>query len=389
MNFKELEEKRAQLQEEMESLLSTAKTEERAMTEEESAKFDGLEKEIKNIDATLAAEKRAEELKITKEEEPMPEVRAEETKVAEESEVRAFEAFVRNNLEELRAGEQQLTEGNNGAIVPTTIANKIIEEVRDMVPFLTLGDVYNTNGKLSVPVYSEDSTNYINADYVDEGTSLVDNIGEFTSVDLTGYVIGALALVSNKLISNTEINITDFVVRKVAEAIAEKLETEFIVGTNNKITGVLGATVRVTTAAAGAITYDELVSLKHSIKKRFRKNAKWIMNDSTISALRKLKDGNGQYLWQPSLVAGTPNTILGCEVISSPFMPSIAAGAKAITFGDYSYYWIADRQGRTFKRLNELFATTGQVGFLGSQRVDGKLILPEAIKVLKLKGSGT
>ena len=114
-----------------------------------------------------------------------------------------------------------------------------------------------------------------------------------------------------------------------------------------------------------------------------------VCSNGIISALRKLKDGNGQYLWQPSLVAGTPNTILGCEVISSPFMPNIEAGAKTITFGDYSYYWIADRTGRTFKRLNELFATTGQVGFLGSQRVDGKLILPEAIKVLKLKGSGT
>ncbi|PHU36015.1 phage major capsid protein [Pseudobutyrivibrio ruminis] len=382
MNFKELEEKRAQLQEEMESLLSTAKTEERAMTEEESAKFDGLEKEIKNIDATLAAEKRAEELKITKEEEPMPEVRAEETKVTEESEVRAFEAFVRNNLEELRAGEQQLTEGNNGAIVPTTIANKIIEEVRDMVPFLTLGDVYNTNGKLSVPVYSEDSTNYINADYVDEGTSLVDNIGEFTSVDLTGYVIGALALVSNKLISNTEINITDFVVRKVAEAIAEKLETEFIVGTNNKITGVLGATVRVTTAAAGAITYDELVSLKHSIKKRFRKNAKWIMNDATYEALCKLKDGNHQPYFKDD-----EYKILGCEVLISDSMPAIAASAKAIVFGDLSGYSIKMTKKVEVKILRERFAERNMVGVIGYGEYDGKITDGKKLAVLQMKAS--
>lgn len=382
MNFKELEEKRAQLQEEMESLLSTAKTEERAMTEEESAKFDGLEKEIKNIDATLAAEKRAEELKITKEEEPMPEVRAEETKVTEESEVRAFEAFVRNNLEELRAGEQQLTEGNNGAIVPTTIANKIIEEVRDMVPFLTLGDVYNTNGKLSVPVYSEDSTNYINADYVDEGTSLVDNIGEFTSVDLTGYVIGALALVSNKLISNTEINITDFVVRKVAEAIAEKLETEFIVGTNNKITGVLGATVRVTTAAAGAITYDELVSLKHSIKKRFRKNAKWIMNDATYEALCKLKDGNQQPYFKDD-----EYKILGCEVLISDSMPTIAASAKAIVFGDISGYSIKMTKKVEVKILRERFAERNMVGVIGYGEYDGKITDGKKLAVLQMKAS--
>ena len=382
MNFKELEEKRAQLQEEMESLLSTAKSEERAMTEEESAKFDGLEKEIKNIDATLAAEKRAEELKITKEEEPMPEVRAEETKVTEESEVRAFEAFVRNNLEELRAGEQQLTEGNNGAIVPTTIANKIIEEVRDMVPFLTLGDVYNTNGKLSVPVYSEDSTNYINADYVDEGTSLVDNIGEFTSVDLTGYVIGALALVSNKLISNTEINITDFVVRKVAEAIAEKLETEFVVGTNNKITGVLGATVRVTAAATGAITYDELVSLKHSIKKRFRKNAKWIMNDATYEAICKLKDGKQQPYFKDD-----EYKILGCEVLISDSMPTMAASAKAIVFGDLSGYSIKMTKKVEVKILRERFAERNMVGVIGYGEYDGKITDGKKLAVLQMKAS--
>lgn len=382
MNFKELEEKRAQLQEEMESLLSTAKSEERAMTEEESAKFDGLEKEIKNIDATLAAEKRAEELKITKEEEPMPEVRAEETKVTEESEVRAFEAFVRNNLEELRAGEQQLTEGNNGAIVPTTIANKIIEEVRDMVPFLTLGDVYNTNGKLSVPVYSEDSTNYINADYVDEGTSLVDNIGEFTSVDLTGYVIGALALVSNKLISNTEINITDFVVRKVAEAIAEKLETEFVVGTNNKITGIASSTVRVTAAATTAVTYDELVSLKHSVKKRFRKNGKWIMNDKTYEAICKLKDGNQQPYFKDD-----EYKVLGCEVIISDSMPNMAASAKAIFFGDLSGYSIKMTKKVEVKILRERFAERNMVGVIGYGEYDGKITDGKKLALLQMAAS--
>ena len=124
----------------------------------------------------------------------------------------------------------------------------------------------------------------------------------------------------------------------------------------------------------------------------YRKKAVWVVNDSTIKAIRKLKDNNGQYLWQPGLIANAPDTILGRPVKTSAFMPSIAAGAKSIIFGDFNYYWIADRQGRTFKRLNELFATTGQVGFLASQRVDGRLILPEALKVLKQKagsGSGT
>lgn len=382
MNFKELEEKRAALQEEMEALLNTAKSEERAMTEEETGKFDELEKEIKGIDATLSAEKRAEELKITKEEEPMPEVRAEETKVTEEAEVRAFENFVRNNLEEIRSGEQQLTEGNNGAIVPTTIADKIIEAVRDMVPFLTLGDVYNTNGKLSVPVYSEDATNYINADYVDEGTSLVDNIGEFTSVDLTGFVIGALALVSNKLIANTEINITDFVVRKVAEAIAEKLEKEFVIGTASKITGIASSTVRVTAAATTAVTYDELVSLKHSVKKRFRKNGKWIMNDKTYEAICKLKDGNQQPYFKDD-----EYKILGCEVIISDSMPNMAASAKAIFFGDLSGYSIKMTKKVEVKILRERFAERNMVGVIGYGEYDGKITDGKKLALLQMAAS--
>ena len=145
----------------------------------------------------------------------------------------------------------------------------------------------------------------------------------------------------------------------------------------------------VTAASATAVTADELMDLfLFSEIPRTVKNAVWILNDSTIKAIRKLKDNTVErcvYLWQPSLVAGTPDTILGRPVKTSAYMPAIAAGAKTIAFGDFSYYWIADRQGRSFKRLNELYAANGQVGFLGSQRVDGKMILPEAVKVLVQK----
>ena len=127
----------------------------------------------------------------------------------------------------------------------------------------------------------------------------------------------------------------------------------------------------------------------YSLNAPYRKKAVWVLNDSTIKAIRKLKDNNGQYLWQPGLIANAPDTILGRPVRTSAFMPAIAAGAKTIAFGDFGYYWVADRQGRSFKRLNELYAATGQVGFLGSQRVDGKLILPEAIKVLKQKAGAS
>ena len=129
------------------------------------------------------------------------------------------------------------------------------------------------------------------------------------------------------------------------------------------------------------------MDLFYSLKSPYRKNAIFTMNDATVKAIRKLKDGNGQYIWQPSLTAGTPDTILNRPVKTSAYIPTLAAGAKSIAFGDFKYYWVADRQGRSFQRLNELYAANGQVGFKATQRVDGKLILPEAIKVMQMKTS--
>ena len=147
-----------------------------------------------------------------------------------------------------------------------------------------------------------------------------------------------------------------------------------------------GGEVGVTTTTAN-ITFDDVMDLFYSLKAPYRKKAKWILNDSTVKALRKLKDANGNYIWQPSVSVGVSDMILNRPYYTSTFAPEVAAGATPLAFGDFSYYWIADREGRSFKRLNELYATTGQVGFLASQRVDGKLILPEAVKLLSMKSA--
>lgn len=141
----------------------------------------------------------------------------------------------------------------------------------------------------------------------------------------------------------------------------------------------------VTTAAATAITADELIDLYYSLKAPYRRNAVWVLNDDTVKLIRKLKDGSGQYLWQPAIRDGEVNTILGRPYYTSPFVPTVQAGAKTVIFGDISYYWIGDREGITFRRLNELYAGNGQVGFLASKRLDGKTVLPEAIKILQQK----
>ena len=377
-NLKKLMERREELKKKLAELVDAADNEERAMTEEETKDFDAAEKEIKEIDATIAREERARNIPTVQQPTENHEMTQEERAAADE---KAFADFIMNRVTENRAGEIQLTQGNNGAIVPTTIANRIIKSVRDMVPFLQLSDVVYTNGKLSVPVYGEDSTNYIKADYVDEGTELTDNIGKFTTIDLTGYVVGALALVSNKLKDNTDINVVDFVINQVAESIAEKLEKEFVNG-STKIIGITSATKGITAASATAITYDELVSLKHSLKQRFRANARWIMNPATYTALCKLKDGNGQPYFKED-----EYKILGLPVIESDSMPTIAASAKAIVCADLSGYTIKATKSVEIQVLREKFSTKNMLGVLAFGEYDAKITDSKKIAVLTMKAS--
>lgn len=364
-NLKKLMERREELKQQLADLVDAADQEERAMTEEETRTFDAAEKEIQDIDDTLAREERARNIPTVQQPTEQHEMTVEERAAAEE---KAFADFIMNRAMENRAGEIQLTQGNNGSIVPTTIANRIIKAVRDMVPFLQLADVVYTNGKLSVPVYGEDATNYIDADYVDEGTELTDNIGKFTTIDLTGFVIGALALVSNKLKDNTDINVVDFVINQAAEAMAEKLEGEFVNGTSGKITGIQSAASGVTAAAATAVTYDELVSLKHSLKQRFRGKASWIMNPATYTAICKLKDNNGQPYFKED-----EYKILGRPVIESDSMPIMAAGKKPIIFGDLSGYTIKATKSVEVQVLREKFATKNMIGVLAFGEYDAKI----------------
>jgi len=198
--------------------------------------------------------------------------------------------------------------------------------------------------------------------------------------------------VSEELLNDSVFNLESYIASEFGRRIGTKEEESFFIGDGSgKPTGILantgGGELGIQTSSATNITLDDVMDLFYSLKSPYRKKAAFIMNDATVKAIRKLKDGQGQYLWQPSIVAGTPDTILNCPVMTSVYMPTIAAGAKSIAFGDFSYYWIADRQSRTFKRLNELYAVTGQVGFVATQRVDAKLILPEAVKYLQQKAS--
>ena len=246
--------------------------------------------------------------------------------------------------------------------------------------------IQTSSGDRKIPVVASKGT----ASWIDEEGVYTESDDSFAQVSIGAYKLGTMIKVSEELLNDSVFDLESYIAREFARRIGAKEEEAFFTGDGTgKPLGILtasgGAETGVTAASATAVTADELMDLFYSLKSPYRKNAVWVLNDSTIKAIRKLKDNNGQYLWQPSLVSGTPDTILGRPVKTSAYMPVIAAGAKTIAFGDFSYYWIADRQGRSFKRLNELYAANGQVGFLGSQRVDGKMILPEAVKVLVQK----
>ncbi len=283
----------------------------------------------------------------------------------------------------LQVGEN--TEG--GYLAPDEFERTLIEALEEENIFRSLAHVITTSsGDRKIPVVASKGS----ATWLDEEEAVPESDDSFGQVSIGAFKLGTLIKVSDELLNDSVFNLEAYIAKEFARRIGAKEEEAFFVGDGEgKPTGIFHATaggqLGATAAKSTDITADELLDLFYSLKAPYRKKASFVMNDATVKAIRKLKDTTGQYLWQPSLTAGAPDTILNRPVKTSAYVPTIDAAAKIIAFGDFSYYWIADRQGRVFQRLNELFAVTGQVGFKATQRVDGKLILAEAVKVLQMK----
>ena len=279
------------------------------------------------------------------------------------------------------------TDSEGGYLVPDEFERTLVEALEEENIFRSMAKIIQTaSGDRKIPVVASKGT----ASWVDEEGAIPDSDDAFGQVSIGAYKLATMIKVSEELLNDSVFNLETYIAREFARRIGAKEEESFFTGDGNgKPTGIFNATggaeLGVTAASATAITVDEVMDLFYSLKSPYRKNAVFVMNDSTVKAIRKLKDGNGQYLWQPSITAGQPDTILNRPVKTSTYVPAIASAKKTIAFGDFGYYWVADRQGRSFQRLNELYAATGQVGFKATQRVDGKLILAEAIKVLQMK----
>ena len=275
------------------------------------------------------------------------------------------------------------TDSEGGYLAPDEFERTLIKALEDENIIRSIAHVItSSSGDKKIPVVASNGA----ASWVDEGAAIPESDDTFGQVNLGAHKLATLLKISEELLNDSAFNMEQYTAKEFGRRIGRAEEEAFISGSGTgRPTGFLStAQVGVTTAGA-AILLDEVIDLYHSLREPYRRNAVFVLNDLTIKAIRKLKDNTGQYLWQPSVIVGAPDTILGRPIKTSSYMPTIDPTHKVIAFGDFSYYWIADRQGRTFRRLNELYAANGQVGFLGSQRVDGKLLLPEAIKVLQIK----
>lgn len=372
--MKALIEKRNALLDEMDGIVKASDTETRAFTEVESTRFDEIKMEIAAIDKTIQAKTEARSLEKTS---------TSEEKTTEEIETRSFAAFIRSEKVEERAN---LDIANNGAVVPKTIANKIITKVKELSPIYSMATIYNVKGELVFPVYGNaaDDEN-ITCAYIADMTELTEKSGKFTTVSLKNFIAGTLTKVSKSLLNNSDFDLVSFVTEEMAKSISEFLEKELIVGTTEKMTGVLSSTYGVTTASATAITADELIDLQMTVPEVYQPNAAWLMNKATFKGIRKLKDSNGDYIMNRDLTMGFGWSLLGKPVYISESVPAISSGAKVIAYGDMSGLYVKLSQNVEIQVLLEKYATQHAIGIVGYVECDSNIVEPQKLAVMTMK----
>lgn len=375
MKLKGLIEKRNALLEERDGIVGKAEAETRAFEEAELIRMEEIKKEVGLIDKSIVALEETKKL----EKRDLPKQDS-----VEEAETRAFENYIRGQIAETREGEQNVTMGNNGAVIPTTIANRIIKEVKDICPILARSTMYNVKGTLKIPVWGKaNSTHDITVGYQAEFTELTADSGKFTSVDLSGYLAGALSLIGKSVINNAQIDVVSFIVSEMASKIAIFIEGQLLNGTGSSAAqGITATTNTLTTAAATAITADELIDLQAKVKQAYQANACWIMHPETFTAVKKLKDNNNRYLLQDDITGEFPYRLLSKPVFLSDNMDSIEASKKTIVYGDLSALSVNFRQNIEIQLLQEKYATQHAVGVCAWFEFDSKVTDNQKVAVL-------
>ena len=376
--MKYLIEKRNQLVDEINAIFVQAETEKRALTEDEQSTFDTKTAELKALDKTIEAKTEARSLSMMDDPTPKTPEQKKEERSKEELEARAFETLIRENR-----ADGNMAKADNGAVIPTTIANRIIERVKQIAPLYALATKFNVKGKLTFPVGKESITTA----YGNEFTALTSSNVGFDSLELDGHLVGALSKISNSLINNAQFDIVSYVVNKVAESIAIFLESELINGTE-KINGVLDTTNNTNVAKFETTdnlpTTDELIAMQVEIPQQNQAGCMWLVSNKTLVALRQLKDGNNRYLLQDDITNGFGYTLLGKPVMVSDNMTD-----TNVVYGDFSAMYVNVHEDVAIQVLTEKYADEHATGVLAWLEIDARVIEPQKVVVSTKKATSS
>ncbi|WP_321994823.1 phage major capsid protein [Clostridium butyricum] len=362
-------EKRNDIVEKMQQMMEKADKETRALNEEEIQSFNDMKKEIDNIDATLKADEEARSYIMTP------------SKKSEEEEKRSLEET--NFLKFVRGEQRALGTGSNGGIIPTTIAAKIIEKVKELSPIYAMTTIFNVKGDLVFPIYDEGESS-VKAKYVEDFEELTEGTGKFKTVKLSNYIVGCLAKVSKSLMNRSDFDLLGYIVDKVAQAISEFIEGELIGGTE-KMCG-LETCENVVISNGNAINADDLIDLQMEVPEIYQEKAVWMMNKKTFKSIRKLKDSDGDYLLSKDLAAGFGWQLLGKHVHVTESCNEIAPGEKVIFYGDMSGLYVKLTKNVELQMLLEKYATQHAVGVCAYVELDSKIVETQKIVALQIKG---
>lgn len=296
----------------------------------------------------------------------------------EEAEYRAFANYIRRECGvpyEVREGEQNLDMTNAGAIIPSSIARRIITRVAELSPIFDGATTFRVPGKIKVPVWGKANTTHgIAVGYQSEFTEITADSGKFTTVDLEGHLSGALTLIGRSIINNVGVDVVDFIIEQMAREIAIFMDAELLVGTPTKATGAIATTSTVVAGSTSKISADKLIELQAKVPRVFQREACWTMHPDTFTAVRKLKDGEGRYLLQPNFAGGAEFILLGKPVEVSENMPEISSAAKAILYGNYSGLGMNMSEDISIEVLTEKYATMHALGVVAWFEFDSDVI---------------
>lgn len=393
----ELREKRAKLWDKTKAFLDEKKNEKGLLSPEDTATYEQMEQEVLAFGKEIDRLERQSlmDLELSKATnaaivgQPYKEKDdATKTGFASNAYKESMLTALRSNFRRVDNVLQEGVDTDGGYLVPTEYDNRLIQGLEEENIMRKLSTIIKTGAERKINIAATTPA----AAWIDEGGQLTFGNATFDQINLDAHKLHVAVKVTEELLYDNVFNLENYILDKFARALANAEEDAFLNGDGiGKPTGIFhpteGGEIGVTAAGLKAITADEVLDLIYSLKRPYRKNAVFITNDATLALLRKLKDGNGAYIWQPSYQAGEPDTLLGYKVYTSAYVPTVAAGNPVIAFGDFSYYNIGDRGSRSFAELKELFAGNGMVGFVAKERVDGRLILPEAVKILKMKSA--